>query len=63
MLMCSSTWLVTPVFSPAGLWFPSLTVIRHVAGDEGTVWRNSAQEMEHHLQVLTYLHCLYGESD
>lgn len=37
--------------SPAGLWLPSVTAVRHAARDEGAVRRNPAQEMEHHLQV------------
>lgn len=39
-------------FAPlVGLWLSSVPVVWHAAGDEGTVWRNSAQEVEHYFQV------------
>lgn len=39
-------------FAPlVGLWLSSVPVVWHAPGDEGAVRRNSAQEVEHHLQV------------
>lgn len=52
MFRCSWTLTGCSGFSsPVGLRFPSVTALRHAAGDEGAVRRNPAQEMEHHLQV------------
>lgn len=50
LLFASSPLILS--FAPlVGLWLSSVPVVWHAAGDEGAVRRNSAQEVEHYLQV------------
>lgn len=40
-----------------GLRLPCVPIVWHAAGNEGAIWRNSAEEMEPHLQVRLSKRC------